>query len=234
MTSEIDTSRLVASLAELFVVCKSGSEYCRSIVMDPLIGKHAVGSQLFTVNQDGNLINVSNFGKAVIPSSQSLSIWDDNLVCSSVRDNIEVSGEVTNPETGETFYVFAYPYRSPANPVGLVVMVKTENWAVVLPENEQRTLSLMGALWLEALGIESKGPSSITNGTPQSLTPRQMNILQGMAEGKTNAEIAVDLILSESSIRQETVRIYRSLGVGNRQDAVKRAIHQGMIARVAV
>jgi ATP/maltotriose-dependent transcriptional regulator MalT len=43
-------------------------------------------------------------------------------------------------------------------------------------------------------------------------------------------EIAKELLLSESTIRQETVRIYRILGVGNRQDAVKRAQALGILS----
>jgi DNA-binding NarL/FixJ family response regulator len=55
-----------------------------------------------------------------------------------------------------------------------------------------------------------------------------------MAEGKTNAEIAQEMILSESTIRQETVRIYRALGVSARADASKRAKHLGIIDRLAI
>lgn len=234
MSKEIDQAKFVADLAELFVTCKTASDYCRSIVMDPVIGRSAVGSQLFTINQDGNLVNISNFGKTAFPASKSISIWDDSLVSKSVRDNVEVKGRVSNSDSGEDFHVFCYPYRSPSNPVGIVVMVKTEDWAVVLPENEQRTLSLMGALWLEALGIGNGNGVTSTTSDPEALTARQLNILQRMAEGKTNAEIAAELILSESSIRQETVRIYRALGVSSRQEASKRAMHQGLISRVAV
>ena len=52
-----------------------------------------------------------------------------------------------------------------------------------------------------------------------------------MAEGMTNAEIARELLLSESSIRQETVNIYRVLGVGSRQEAAKKGKALGLIPR---
>ena len=55
-----------------------------------------------------------------------------------------------------------------------------------------------------------------------------------MAEGKTNAQIAQELILSESTIRQETVKIYRALGVSARSEASKRAKHLGIIDRLAI
>lgn len=234
LENDIDISRFMADLAELFVVSKTGADYCRSIVMAPLIGRHAVGSQLFTVGQDGYLTNISNFGKMAIPASQKVSIWDDNLVARSIRENTEVHGEITNRDSGEKFHIFAYPYRRPSNPVGVVVMVKTEDWAVVLEPDDQRTLSLMGALWLETLGLTGSESNGSREADPDSLTPRQLTILQKISEGKTNAEIAQELILSESSIRQETVRIYRALGVGTRQEAAKRALHQGLVTRVAI
>jgi ATP/maltotriose-dependent transcriptional regulator MalT len=48
-----------------------------------------------------------------------------------------------------------------------------------------------------------------------------------------NGEIAQKLMLSESTIRQETVRIYKSLGVGNRLEAVKKAKMLGFLTKRA-
>lgn len=53
--------------------------------------------------------------------------------------------------------------------------------------------------------------------------------LEFMAQGLTNAQIAQELMLSESSIRQETVKIYRALGVNNREAAAKQARGLGLI-----
>jgi DNA-binding NarL/FixJ family response regulator len=63
------------------------------------------------------------------------------------------------------------------------------------------------------------------------LTHRQQEVLQRMANGKTNAQIAVDLILSESSIRQETVKIYRALGVATRLEAAQKGLNLGLVGR---
>ena len=52
-----------------------------------------------------------------------------------------------------------------------------------------------------------------------------------MAEGLVNVEIAGQLMLSESTIRQETVRIYRALGVPNRAEAAKKGKALGIIGR---
>lgn len=53
------------------------------------------------------------------------------------------------------------------------------------------------------------------------LTERQKKILDGMARGKTNRAIGNELGYSESTIRQESMAIYRTLGVTCREDAVR-------------
>lgn len=227
----ITTNEFANELAELFVTCKTASEYCRQIVLHKHIGRGVVGSQLFSVAQDGSLLPIASFGRIAFPSSERISIWDDNVVSRSIRENEETSAEVTNPETGETFWAFAYPYRNPDTPIGAVVGIREKNESVVLDPAIQQTLSRMGALWMEALGLSSEKVTATFE--PESLTPRQLDILQQMANGKTNAQIASEMILSESSIRQETVRIYRALGVSSRQEAAKRALNQGLISRMS-
>jgi DNA-binding CsgD family transcriptional regulator len=56
------------------------------------------------------------------------------------------------------------------------------------------------------------------NEKSQSLSPREQRIVELIREGKTNPEIAALLGYSESLIRQETVSIYRKLGVSGRKE----------------
>ena len=51
-----------------------------------------------------------------------------------------------------------------------------------------------------------------------ALTQRQERILDLINQGKTNAMIAIQLGYSESLIRQETIIIYRKLGVDGRRE----------------
>ena len=60
-----------------------------------------------------------------------------------------------------------------------------------------------------------------TNGP--TISARQLQILQGMVDGKTNHELAVDLGFSVSTIRHETMAIFRVLGVSDRKEAAKAA-----------
>jgi DNA-binding CsgD family transcriptional regulator len=61
------------------------------------------------------------------------------------------------------------------------------------------------------------------------LTPRQLSILGGMVEGKTNHELATELGFSVSTIRHETMRIYQALAVSDRKEAAKKALALSLI-----
>ena len=50
------------------------------------------------------------------------------------------------------------------------------------------------------------------------LNVREISIIDLIKQGKTNAEIAKLLGYSESTIRQDTIKIYRKLGISGRQD----------------
>ena len=56
-----------------------------------------------------------------------------------------------------------------------------------------------------------------------TISPRQLQILQGMVDGKTNHDLAMDLGFSVSTIRHETMAIFRALGVSDRKEAAKAA-----------
>jgi DNA-binding NarL/FixJ family response regulator len=58
---------------------------------------------------------------------------------------------------------------------------------------------------------------------------RQLQILQGFVEGKTNHELAEDLGFSVSTIRHETMEIYRSLGASDRKEAAKIAQEKDIV-----
>ena len=56
------------------------------------------------------------------------------------------------------------------------------------------------------------------------LTQRQILILRGMVEGKTNHEMAEEMGFSVSTIRHDTMRIYHALAVSDRKEAAKKAL----------
>ena len=69
-------------------------------------------------------------------------------------------------------------------------------------------------------------PSDARN---DQLSQRQILILRGMVEGKTNHELATELGFSVSTIRHETMRIYQALAVGDRMEAAKKALTLSLV-----
>jgi DNA-binding NarL/FixJ family response regulator len=63
-----------------------------------------------------------------------------------------------------------------------------------------------------------------------NLSARQQEILQLLADGATNGEIAIRLYLSRHTVKQHTSALYRKLGARNRTHAVQTARRQGLIA----
>jgi two-component system response regulator DesR len=62
------------------------------------------------------------------------------------------------------------------------------------------------------------------------LSPRELDILQHLAEGLSNPEVAATLCLSRHTVKQHTSAVYRKLGVRNRAQAASRAQELGLLA----
>jgi DNA-binding CsgD family transcriptional regulator len=72
-------------------------------------------------------------------------------------------------------------------------------------------------------------PTDARDGGNGQLSQRQILILRGMVEGKTNHELATELGFSVSTIRHETMRIYQSLAVSDRKEAAKKALTLSLV-----
>ena len=65
-------------------------------------------------------------------------------------------------------------------------------------------------------------------GSEMALTEREIEILQLVALGKTNQEIADDLVLSERTVRTHITNILAKLGLSNRTQAALYALREGI------
>lgn len=93
-------------------------------------------------------------------------------------------------------------------------------------------LTLIGSLCAKVLEQESSAHAPATGaheGVHEALTVRQVVILQAMARGLTNAQIAREINFSESTVRLESMSIYRTFGVHSRTDAVRAAQDVGAL-----
>lgn len=64
-----------------------------------------------------------------------------------------------------------------------------------------------------------------------SLTERELEILQLVASGATNGDIARQLWITQQTVKFHVSNVYRKLGVGNRTEACHYAHVNGLVAR---
>lgn len=70
--------------------------------------------------------------------------------------------------------------------------------------------------------------SSEATGVP-ALTERELQVLHGMAQGRSNAEIGRELYLSEDTIKTHARRLFRKMGVNDRAQAVASGFRWGLV-----
>jgi DNA-binding NarL/FixJ family response regulator len=100
--------------------------------------------------------------------------------------------------------------------------------------NAIRTVSQGGSL-LQPL-VASKLLEYIRSSQPdtrladeEELTERERQVMRLVAMGKLNKEIAVELRISERTVKFHVSAILRKLNAANRTEAVKKAAHAGLI-----
>jgi DNA-binding NarL/FixJ family response regulator len=62
-----------------------------------------------------------------------------------------------------------------------------------------------------------------------NLTERELQVLRGMADGKSNAEIGRDLFVSEDTVKTHARRLFRKLGARDRAHAVASGFRAGLV-----
>ena len=80
----------------------------------------------------------------------------------------------------------------------------------------------LNGLWVEA-------PPGEANELIEQLTPRETEIIELLAQGLANKQIAFDLEISEHTVKFHISSIYAKLGVTNRMEAVRMGLQLGFI-----
>ena len=84
---------------------------------------------------------------------------------------------------------------------------------------------------LKNLGVARipRGPTATTRVNPAWLTDRQVQVVQLLAKGMTNAEIAGQLVLSVRTVDSHVSAALEKLGIRSRKEAVARAGDLGIL-----
>jgi DNA-binding CsgD family transcriptional regulator len=217
----------IAKVSQLYAQASNANDYCRRLTHDPELGKGMLGSQLYALSNRGSLHLVGSYGLEAFDPQQPLSLFEEHPISEAINKRDVWFGKKKIQDRDLTVWVL--PLIKGDVPVGAATSL-TDPKVDIKPFSKDAVTAAAnaGAIYLESLGLKN-----LFRETPQAdegqLTDRQYEILLGMARGETNAEIAKQLILSESSIKQESVKIFRALGVGSRQQAVAKGKATGLI-----
>lgn len=123
-----------------------------------------------------------------------------------------------------------------------ILNLRTQVWGVLSANATEEELiagicAVGEGLWVGAPGLveslmrlpkggESRGEESLQ----EPLTLREKEVLEKMAEGLANKQIALTLSISEHTVKFHLSSLYTKFGVSSRTEAVKRGIELGLIS----
>lgn len=203
----------------------SPDEITRALVLDYLAPVHACCARIGILNSDDSLTFVGEYGfedgkkGKTFPGSEWRS-WG--------HDAADIALGINPDHWSEDKKLIMYPLRHRGAVQGHIVIrfsqsitntEKVEDLVLdlVIP------ISLYLSLKQDGLRSTPLSTNKEETGSAQ-LSVRQISILRGMVEGKTNHELATELGFSVSTIRHETMRIYQALSVSDRKEAAKKAL----------
>ena len=86
--------------------------------------------------------------------------------------------------------------------------------------------AFLGTL-LAAFGGQEQRPHR--TGLIEPLTERELEVLRLLAAGRSNAEMAAELFVEQSTVKTHLIHLYSKLGVHSRTQAVARARALGLL-----
>ena len=189
-----------------------------------------------TLDRDLNLTYLSSFGfsDAFIEKNQSFSLLTNPLLNSAIQSEnlIIVQRDETYHEQFRDLIVdedddkWKTTIFLPLLP-NFAASISTQ---IMVDDNEinreyfgllQAIINLYLQFSIHSQWSDASAKKQRTNDLSQKLTERQNTILEMIKEGHTNGVIARRMGYSESLIRQETIVIYRKLGVDGRRELVR-------------
>ena len=179
------------------------------------LDSHNISKEIYSNNltlEDKNNGGFNSVLASILPTSNLASLTDSKLGRSS-DDNFLI-----------------IPISNGKSLKGFILL---ELDCTQLSAEDLSLIEIMGkvcAFYLLSELPELKQSNSIEKIASQlQFSARQLQIINGFVEGKTNHELAEDLGFSVSTVRHETMDIFRLLGASDRKEAAKIAQERSIV-----
>jgi DNA-binding CsgD family transcriptional regulator len=222
---------------------KSLEEILGHCVVSTLRPLNASSAFIWQLEQDGNVQEVAKFGtssavREAYPLTYKLS--DKNPVCDAVRSRsvlwMNIDGETWASEypdlaglsklVGEKT-IIVFPIEHSGTPIAVMAIFCDQN-----PDPDAEVEAFLRAVGsLISMNFHGRYGTKVAQtgtrlvrqleATEAGLTDRQELVLRLMSEDRTNGDISEMLGYSESTIRQETIKIFRKLQCNGREEAAR-------------
>jgi DNA-binding CsgD family transcriptional regulator len=155
-------------------------------------------------------------------SQRKLEELESLISSENILRDIALTGCISDPKSTLT----VTPFSIGTTLYGFFLVEWPENQKISKEAMEAVVLySALSSLYFSHSKFFAHDLEVANNGSGHAprMSDRQIQILKGMVEGKTNHDLATDLGFSVSTIRHETMAIFRELGVSDRKEAAKAA-----------
>lgn len=220
---------MVKDVVEMVVSSQSIQDLCRRFVHEDFAQGKIQGSHIYSINTSLDIVFVVGYGKTTEKVRPVASAWDEGCpLASCVKDKAPVFNQ------GIGVNHLAIPLLRENIPVACLLLVLDSSCVTNPISNVTfEVVSKIGAFFVEAKPTRDSQTNMRRNDLPsKSLSSRQITILSLAAKGLTNAAIGREVSLSESTVRQETIRIYRTLDASGRLEAIAKAKLSGLIPTI--
>lgn len=214
------------NLIDLVFSSNNLTELCTRLVHSKELNQAVIGAHVYGLNGDADLSLASGYGFKSDSVSDFVSGTSSHPVAQAIKSMRPVFMSDKQP-------ILAIPCTNNKVPNACLVAVLNhpslgESLNEELLEIVSRAIGFFVSMTPD---LGSPVSSRMVNKRSKTLSARQVTILHLMADSLTNAAIARELLVSESTIRQETVKIFRELNVTGRTAAVTRARELNLLNR---
>lgn len=104
-----------------------------------------------------------------------------------------------------------------------------------IPQQHTNPQMAGASSWSGATPLAGSAPTTVRSTVREvapaaALSMREMQVLTGMSQGKSNAQIGRELYLSEDTIKTHARRLFRKLGAKDRAEAVAIGFRRGVMS----